>query len=338
MRVTRNDASAGVPSGAGDALATELARVVGRHRVFRDAPLAALTTFRVGGPADWLVETSDRAEMTRVLRASARHAIPVTILGGGSNVLVGDRGVRGLVLRTRYGTVEQTAPGVVRADAGVSLNGLVRWTVRRGLGGLEAWAGTPGVVGGAIHGNAHFRGLLIGPHVLRVGIVTRSGVEQVVSAEAMGFGYDRSRLQGSGEVLLWAEFGVEEEDPALLRVTARESLAFRKRTQPLASPSAGCVFQNPAPEHDVVPEGIPVSAGALIDRAGLKGYSVGRAAVSTVHGNFIVGDGAATAEDIRTLIERCRNRVRARFGVALRDEVVRIGAFSRKDADRGAYE
>ena len=338
MNVTRDGTSAGVVGPPGETLATALAEVVGRYRVLRDASLSALTTFRVGGPADWLVETGDVGEMTGLLRAAARHALTVTILGGGSNVLVGDRGVRGLVLRTRYGVVEQTAPGVVRADTGVSLNGLVRWTVGRGLGGLESWAGTPGAVGGAIHGNAHFQGALIGSQVLRVGLVTPRGVERVVPRDEMGFGYDRSRLQGSGDVLLWAEFGVEEEDPALLRARARESLAFRKRTQPLASPSAGCVFQNPDPEHDTLPEGMPPSAGALIDRTGLKGYAVGRAAVSAVHANFIVGDGTATAEDIRTLIEICRDRVRARFGVTLRDEIVRLGEFSNRDADRGAHE
>ena len=328
MSARRGESPAGVASASRDALAEELAGIVGLRRVCRDAPLALLTTFRAGGRADWLVETGDVGEMIGVLRAAARHEVPVTILGGGSNVLVGDRGVRGVVLRMRHGAVAQSAPGVVRADAGVSLNGLVRWTVGRGLSGLERWAGTPGVVGGAIHGNAHFQGALIGDDVLRVGLVARGGAEQVVRAGEMRFGYDRSRLQGSGEVLLWAEFGVGEGDPRMLRAAARESLAFRKRTQPLASRSAGCVFQNPDPAIDALPEGVPPSAGALIDRAGLKGRAVGRALVSSVHANFIVGDGGATAEDIRTLIEICRDCVRERFGVALRDEIVRLGEFS----------
>ena len=117
-------------------------------------------------------------------------------------------------------------------------------------------------------------------------------------------------------------------DPAALRAIARESLAFRKRTQPLDTPSAGCIFQNPEPGRDAVPDGIPWSAGALVDRAGLKGAAIGGARVSPTHGNFIVNDGTATAADIRRLIERCRTEVSARFGVTLREEIVYLGEFA----------
>jgi UDP-N-acetylmuramate dehydrogenase len=147
----------------------------------------------------------------------------------------------------------------------------------------------------------------------------------------MEFGYDRSRLQRSEEVLLSAVFRVSRGEPSALRAIARQSLAFRKRTQPLESPSAGCNFQNPQPGRDLVPEGLPWSAGALIDRCGLKGVAVGGARVSTTHGNFIVNEGTATARDIRELIERCRTAVRARFGVELREEIVYLGSFDRPD-------
>ena len=145
--------------------------------------------------------------------------------------------------------------------------------------------------------------------------------------EQMAFGYDRSRLQQTGEVLLSADFRVSRGEPAALRATARESLAFRKRTQPLDTHNAGCVFQNPDPSRDRVPDGMPWSAGALVDRAGLKGASIGRARVSATHGNFIVNEGGATARDIRRLITRCRDEVRARFGVELREEIVYVGDF-----------
>jgi UDP-N-acetylmuramate dehydrogenase len=143
----------------------------------------------------------------------------------------------------------------------------------------------------------------------------------------MGFAYDRSRLQQSGEVLLSAVFRVSGGEPAALRAGARKSLAFRKGTQPLDSPSAGCIFQNPEAGRDSVPDGIPWSAGALVDRAGLKGLALGGARVSPTHGNFIVNDGPATARDIRQLISRCRDAVRARFGVELREEIVYLGDF-----------
>ena len=299
----------------------------GSDRVQRDAPLAPLTTFRVGGPADWLIEARGSDEIVAALTLAHRAHVPVTLLGGGSNVLVSDSGVRGLVIRPRGGEIHQIDDRHVRADAAVTINGLVRWTINHGCAGLEAWAGTPGTVGGAIFGNAHFGGRSIGDLVTEVRLGARNGTISDVPRAAMGFGYDRSRLQGSGEVLLSAVFAVSPGDPAALRADARESLAFRKRTQPLDTPSAGCVFQNPERGRDVVPEGIAWSAGALVDRAGLKGESIGGARVSPTHGNFIVNDGHATAHDIRRLIERCRIAVRERFGVELREEIVYLGKF-----------
>ena len=307
----------------GDALAS----VFGQARVGRQVPLAPLTTFGVGGPADWFIEPRNSGEVVAALRLASAHAVPVTVLGGGSNVLVSDAGVRGLVLRPRGGEIRPTGEGRLEADAAVTINGLVRWTIMRGVAGLEAWAGTPGTVGGAVCGNAHFGGRLVGDLVDEVRLASRDGSIESVDAQAMQFGYDRSRIQETGEVVLSATFRVAPGDPAALRATARESLAYRKRTQPLDRPSAGCVFRNPEPGRDHLPEGMPWSAGALVDRAGLKGTGIGGAQVSTVHGNFIVHDGSATARDIRSLIERCRSDVLARFGVELREEIVCLGEF-----------
>ena len=297
----------------------------GDARVKQHVPLAPFTTFKVGGPAEWFLETRSSAEIVTALQIAHAHGIAVTPLGGGSNVLVADAGVRGLVIRTRGGEITKADAGRVRADAAVTINGLVRWTILHGCAGLEAWAGTPGTVGGAIFGNAHFGGRLIGDLVASVRLATRDG--QIVEAARadMAFGYDESRLQGTGEILLSADFLVTPGDPAALRRTARESLAFRKRTQPLETPSAGCIFQNPQRGRDAVPDGIPWSAGALVDRAGLKGAAIGGARVSAAHGNFIVNDGVATARDIRARIERCRADVRKQFGVELREEIVYLG-------------
>ena len=307
------------------AFATAIAAALGGDRLRANVPLAPLTTFRVGGPAEWLIETRSSDEIVTVLRLAHDARVPVTILGGGSNVLVSDRGVTGVVVRTRAGEVARVAGDLIRADAAVTINGLVRWTINHGVAGLEAWAGTPGTVGGAIYGNAHFGGRLIGDLVDSVRVARRDGTVQEMAAASMAFGYDRSRLQSSGEVLLSAVFRVLSGDPSALRATARASLAFRKRTQPLDTPSAGCIFQNPEPGRDRVPDGIPWSAGALVDRAGLKGAASGGARVSPAHGNFIVNEGAATAAEIRRLIDRCRAAVRERFGVELRDEIVYVG-------------
>jgi UDP-N-acetylmuramate dehydrogenase len=182
-------------------------------------------------------------------------------------------------------------------------------------------------VGGAIYGNAHFKGRLIGELVDSVEVIDASGHVLRIAAADMEFGYDKSRLQRTREIVLSADLRTGRGDPAALRLVARESLAYRKRTQPLEAASAGCIFQNPDPASDRVPDGIPWSAGALVDRAGLKAARQGAARVSPTHGNFIVNDGGASAGDIRRLIERCRSEVRTRFGVELRDEIVYLGEF-----------
>ena len=292
-----------------------------------DAPLAPLTTFKVGGPADWLVDVRT-VEQLRAICATARaHGIAITVLAGGSNVLIGDRGIRGIVIRPRLQAISEAGRGRVRAEAGATINGLVRWTIGRGLAGLESWAGTPGTVGGAVYGNAHFGGRNIGELVTSAALLDRDGALTVVSGDQLGFGYDTSRLKATGEILVWAEFAVTPGDPVRLRETARASLAHRKRTQPLESPSAGCVFQNPDPRQDRLPEGVPASAGALVDRAGLKNVRIGGARISPTHANFFVNDGDATASDIRALVELARRQVRDRFGVELRDEIVMLGEF-----------
>jgi len=314
-----------------------LTAACGPERVSRQAPLAPLTTFRVGGPADWLIETRSSAEIVAILKLAHSAGVPVTLLGGGSNVLVSDAGVRGLVIRTRGGHIERVDTHHVRADAAVTINGLVRWTIMRGCAGLEAWAGTPGTVGGAIFGNAHFSRRTIGECVTLVRLAKRDGSALDAARDEMAFGYDESRLQKTSEVLLSADFEVGQGDPVELRKTARESLAFRKRTQPLDTPSAGCIFRNPEAGRDIVPPGIPWSAGALVDRAGLKGASIGGARVSPAHGNFIVNDGQATARDIRALVERCRAGVRDRFGVELREEIVYLGDWRTGDWRTGDW-
>jgi UDP-N-acetylmuramate dehydrogenase len=303
-----------------------LREAFGDEHVGRDAPLAPLTTFKVGGRADWLVEVRDAEELRRAVTLAAEAGVPISVLGGGSNVLVADRGVRGLVVRVRGGDVREVDGSRVRADAGMTINALVRWTINRGLSALEAWAGTPGTVGGAIYGNAHFRGRLIAELIAVVTMVTPAGRILDVPVEEMEFGYDYSRLHRTREVVASADFRVTSGgDPATLRAVARESLRFRKRTQPLESASAGCIFQNPDPARDPIPAGMPASAGALVDRAGLKGEREGGARVSSTHANFIVNEGQASAADIRALIERCKADVRARFGVSLREEIVYLG-------------
>jgi UDP-N-acetylmuramate dehydrogenase len=306
-------------------LRTALADRLGDGRVHAQAPLAPLTTFRIGGPADLLADVRSAEEALFALRLAREAAVPLTWLGGGSNVLIGDGGIRGVVVRWHGGQVETVAAGRVRAEGGVTINGLVRYTIGHGLAGLAEWAGTPGTVGGALYGNAHFQGRLISEHVASVEVAAADGVVRELDVAEMEFGYDESRLQRTGEVALSATFVVGEGDPHALRAVARRSLAFRKQTQPLALPSAGCVFKNPDQATARLPPGVACSAGALVDLAGMKGKACGGARVSAVHANFVVNDGGATARDVATLVDRMRDAVAARFGVVLEEEIVRLG-------------
>ncbi|MEW5981585.1 MAG: UDP-N-acetylmuramate dehydrogenase [Acidobacteriota bacterium] len=315
---------------AGDVkgLAAMLRRVLGEARVRERVALAPWTTFRVGGPADVVFEPENLDELRLALAEAKRCGVPVAILGGGSNILIADGGVRGLVLRLRMRGIRACEPARVRAESACRLNGVVRWAIAHELGGLERWTGTPGTVGGAICGNAHFGGRLISDVVDRVELVTPDGELAVVPNGDMGFAYDRSRVQTSGETVVAAVFALSAGESAeTLRRRARESLAIRKRTQPLGAPSAGCVFQNPVRGRDPVPAGVPASAGALIEVAGLKGSRIGGAMVSAVHANFIVTQPGACAADVRALIERCRLGVRQAFGVELREELRYLGEF-----------
>jgi UDP-N-acetylmuramate dehydrogenase len=300
-------------------------RVLG-DRLRPHVPLAPLTTLRVGGAADWLADVQTPDELMRLLAIARETGTPVTLLGGGSNVVVADEGIRGVVIRLRLAGVSQPSADIVRGEAGLTINGLVRWTIGRGLANLEDWAGTPGTIGGAIHGNAHWGGRNVGDLVTHVRLASRSGEVVDVPADAMAFAYDTSRIQRTGEIVIWADFRVTAGDPEPLRARARASLAYRKRTQPLALSSAGCMFQNPDPARDRLPADVPASAGALIDRAGLKGRREGGAQISETHANFVVNTGEATARDIRALVDAARAAVHERFGVVLRDEVVYLGA------------
>lgn len=309
-------------------LGDDLIRTFGVERVRERASLAPLTTFKVGGPADWLLETRNEQETLTGLRVACQSGVQVTILGGGSNVLVSDAGIRGLVMRPRGASIEPCGSTAVRAEAGATINGLVRWTINRGMGGLEAWAGTPGTVGGAVFGNAHYGGRGLGEVIASVRVASRDGSVHELANEDLAFSYDRSRLQDTGDVLLSARFDVvPNREPAALRAVARQSLRHRKATQPLDIASAGCIFQNlDASVHQAHPD-VPVSAGAWIDRAGLKGKTIGGAVVSPTHANFILNRGGATASEIKSLIDLCKAAVLRQFGIELKEEIRLLGIF-----------
>lgn len=281
-------------------------------------PLAASTTYRVGGPAQFFAEPPDEETLCKVLRRSSQDAIPVLILGHGTNLLVADRGVPGLVLRLPVGSFSSRSLDdvVVKVGARHSLPGLVKWSVDEGLSGLEFLAGVPGTVGAALRMNAGGKYGEIGERVSSVWGVTRTGEPFHYSAAECGFRY---RDSGLGNLIVTGcTLNLDAGDQAAARARIREILQEKSASQPLSSRSAGCVFKNPKQE------GVP-SAGKLIDDAGLKGERIGGAQVSTRHANFLVCDRMARAGDLVSLIRRIRRRVLDEFDVPLDLEIAAWG-------------
>ncbi|MCE7974614.1 MAG: UDP-N-acetylmuramate dehydrogenase [Leptolyngbya sp. PLA1] len=284
------------------------------------------TWFGVGGGADRLAhpETPEQVRECLELDPGAK------VLGDGANLLVCDEGVAELVIDLKNpgfrGWEIDDATGEVRAKAGADLARLINECVRRGLGGLEALAGVPATLGGAVVMNAGGAFGEIGQFVTAVHAMDRAGRQVTVGRPAIDFGYRRSGL--SGLVILGVDLQLKHDDRATLRQRHLEVMEYKRDSQPLKANSAGCCFKNPTLTQEVKElgeRGAPgqrVSAGMLIDRAGLKGLRVGGAVVSERHANFLVPEAGATATDVISLMREVERRVRERFGVTLEREVV----------------
>jgi UDP-N-acetylmuramate dehydrogenase len=288
-------------------------------------PMARHTWLRVGGPADALVTVARLEELRELLAWSAANRIPCLVLGGGSNLLVRDGGVRGVVLRLagEFGSdtsvTTHAAGGELRAGAAVPLAQIVRMAVGAGLSGLESLAGIPGTLGGAIRMNAGTRQGCIADTLARLTLVDGTGSLQQRARAALPFAYRRLEMAAEREpvVIVSASFVLQGDEPEALAARVADHISRRRRSQPLDYPSAGCFFKNP-------PQG--PGAGELIDRAGLKGRRIGDAEVSRRHANFIVNCGHATAAEILALAALVAQSVRDRHGIALEPEVHIVGS------------
>ena len=288
--------------------------------VRRNEPLARHVTFRIGGPADILLAPRTLGHFVDVVAYLYARGHPFVLLGRGSNVLIADRGVRGIVLKTGRGQDGvRYATGGVTAECGVSLPFLSRASAARGLAGLEFAAGIPGSVGGGLAMNAGAHGSSLSEVVRRVRVLTPAG-EWWWSQAEMRFQYRQSRLQSEPATALEVELGLAPGDPRECVARLEAWLRTRSDTHPLGPPSSGCIFRNPEGDH----------AGRLIDLAGAKGMRVGDAIVSDRHANYILNGGTATASDVLGLIARVRARVRERAGVDLEPEVKAIGEFEQE--------
>lgn len=306
----------------------ELESILGPGRVERDVTLAPLTTFRIGGPADLFVRAETPDQLADAVSAARDLDLPHFILGRGANILVGDRGVRGLVIHNAVRGIDFPEETLVRAGAGVdTFPELIVETVARGLGGLHHFVGIPSTVGGALWQNLHFlspapereRTVFIDEVLESADLLTEGGDRRTVGVDYFAFGYDQSILHERDDVVLSATFRLEPTPVDELRRVMRENLEWRDDRHPdlWLYPCAGSIFQKI--------EGI--GAGRLIDQCGLKGHVHGAAGIFHKHANIIVNLGGATALEVRALIELARETVTRETGYELVPEISFIGEF-----------
>jgi UDP-N-acetylmuramate dehydrogenase len=284
-----------------------------RGRVTFGATLRAYTSFKIGGPADVLVEPADVEDVRRLVGQARAAKLPLFVVGG-TNLLIRDGGIRGIVVSlSKLRAIREEAGAVVYAEGGVGMPTLIGYAIRRSLAGLEWAAGIPGTVGGCLVMNAGTRLGEMKDSVKAVRLVTMNGDVRDLPAALIRFDYRRAYLPKGVVVGVWLQLrqGIRADIARIVK----DYLHYRKDTQPLAMPSAGCVFKNPPQD----------SAGRLLEAAGLKGLRVGDAEVSTKHGNFIVNRGHASAADVIGLIGKVRRMVKQKAGVRLDLELKIVG-------------
>lgn len=281
-------------------------------------PLATLTSFRVGGPAQWYVAPQNVEALQAAFAWAHSESLPVTLLGAGSNLLVSDRGIPGLVIGTRHLRHTEFNPeaGRVTVAAGEPLPRLAWQAAERGWQGLEWAVGIPGSVGGAVVMNAGAHKSCIADNLVNAQVLLPSRTLKTLTCEQLGYSYRTSVLQGNEHLVTQATFQLQPgADPEQVTVSTTQHLEQRRQTQPYHLPSCGSVFRNP----------LPYTAGWLIEQTGLKGYQIGAAQVAQRHANFIVNCGGATASDICQLIKYVQQQVEQRWSLKLEPEVKMLG-------------
>jgi UDP-N-acetylmuramate dehydrogenase len=300
------------------AIGTDIQRRIG-VKTSRDEPLARFTTMRVGGPADLFATAHNAFELRALVRFARTRGLAHLILGRGSDAVISDAGVRGLVIQVRA-EGSRVDGDHYSAEAGVQMARAATETQKAGLTGLEFGLAIPGTVGGAVWANAGAHESEVAGVLESARVLDAAGAEQVVAAADLGFSYRDSRFKhpapdGPPELVIEATFALAEADPDTIKARLDDIRRWRQAHQPLGLPSAGSVFRNPPGD----------SAGRLIDAAGLKGLRIGGAVVSEKHANFIVNDQKGSATDVRRLMDHVRATIRERTGIELAYEVEFLG-------------
>ena len=278
-----------------------------------DEPMSKHTSFRIGRPAAVMAFPQNEEELSEVLKVSGKLDIKPVILGAGTNVLAPDEGLPGLIvcLKDCMNGMELLEGGGIRVMSGVTMTRAAVFAANHGLSGMEFAHGIPGTVGGGVYMNAGAYGGEISQICRSVTVMDRNGKARQLSREEMDFGYRHSILEESGEIVVSAVFGLSQDSPEAVKARMKQLQAKRGASQPLDLPSAGSAFKRPVGGY----------AAALIDQAGLKGYRVGNAAISTKHAGFAVNLGGATAHDVKELMTQVSDRVFAASGIRLEPEI-----------------
>ena len=281
-----------------------------------EEPMAKHTSFRIGGPADVLAQPADEAELAALLKRAGEHAVPVTLVGNGSNLLVRDKGIRGLVIKLSNSFSDMKALGnELTFGSGISLAMASKKAASLSLSGLEFAVGIPGTIGGAVYMNAGAYDGEMAKVVTSVRVMDREGKISELKASELAFAYRHTALQNSGLIVTSVTCVLQPDEADAIAAKMADFSQRRISKQPLELPSAGSMFKRPP----------GYFAGTLIDQTGLKGYTVGGAQVSTKHAGFVVNVGGATAQDVLQLISDVQSKVFAAHGVRLEPEVLVLG-------------
>lgn len=287
-----------------------------KGEVLIDAPMKQYTTWKIGGPADCLVLPKDAEDIAAAIRFAAEHEIPYRVIGNGSNLLVLDGGIEGMVIRVGESISDFTIDGtLLTAGAGCILARMARETAKRGFRGIEWAAGIPASLGGAAYMNAGAYGHCFYETLEAVEMIDRQGNIRMISAEELSSSYRHTSLMDDNAIVTKVMIRLEHGDKEALMASVEETLRSRREKQPLDLPSAGSVFKNPEGSH----------AGYLVELSGLRGKRIGNAQVSEKHGNFIVNLGDCTAADVLALIAEVQAEVKQQQGYELETEVLLIG-------------
>ncbi|MBA3578632.1 MAG: UDP-N-acetylmuramate dehydrogenase [Gemmatimonadaceae bacterium] len=304
-----------------------LARTLDSTRLKRDEPIAPYTTFKIGGPADLYYEADSADDLAAAVVAARQARIPYFVLGLGANILVGDRGFRGLVIRNGAKHFRFSDDGKLWVESGAVMADIIPQAVERGWSGLEHYVGIPSTIGGAVWQNLHFlspapereRTMFVAEVFDRCELLTEKDERKVVDRDYMKFGYDTCILHFTKDIVTWAEFQLTKGNTGDMHRIIQENLSWRGSRHPWLQfhPSAGSIFKKI--------EG--VGAGRLVDQCGLKGFRHGDAQISHIHANIMVNLGHATAKDVRELISIAQKAVQEKFGHKLEPEIGFIGEF-----------